>query len=70
MKKTTSYKRVFKACSASICDAIISYESPGVNPSFGECVHLSFGKDQADCSVIITKQGAEALYKQLKDLLS
>lgn len=67
--KSTSYKKVFKQCSANLCDAIVSFEQPGINPTFGECVEICFLDQQCKSSAVLTKQSAENLYNHLKKLL-
>jgi hypothetical protein len=67
--KRTSYKKVFQDCSATLCDAIISYEQPGYNPKFGECIELCFSEKQTYSSTVLTKQSARKLYERLKVIL-
>ena len=67
--KQTSFKRVFKDCSASLCNAIIVYEQPGYNPKFGECVEIWFSDTQPSSSIVITKQCAKKIYERLKVIL-
>lgn len=67
--KSTSYKKVFKQCSANLCDAIVSFEQPGINPTFGECVEISFSEEQNKSTTVLTKQGAKHLYEALKHIL-
>ena len=69
MKKSTSYKKVFKDCSAELCDAIVAYEKPGYKPRFGECIEICFLEQHAKSSAVLTKQSAEKLYNHLKKLI-
>lgn len=66
----TSFKRVFTTASISLCKAITSYvKSPDNKPNFEECVEICFQKEHTTSKTVLTKEGAQKLYDDLKLIL-
>ena len=67
----TSFKRVFTTASTALCKAITSYVkgSPDTKPTFEECVEICFQKEHTTSKTVLTKEGAQKLYDNLKAIL-
>ena len=67
----TSFKRVFTTASTSLCKAITSYakESSDSKPNFEECVEICFQKEHTTSKTVLTKEGAQRLFDNLKLVL-
>lgn len=63
----TSYKKVYTKATPKLCKGITSYnkQTDSLTPNFEECIEIYFEKDGSTTDIVITKQTAEQLQKQL-----